>query len=122
MQPGATLILIAPLPSPRRPRYPPGHPLAWLEEAGDSEGEELPEERRRELLQLGFPDDGYDYLRHMRTLGRGGASLEGLAGSQPAGEASAGKPGGRGRVRRSGGVCAARRFAPCSLVSACPSS
>ncbi|EFJ39629.1 hypothetical protein VOLCADRAFT_100746 [Volvox carteri f. nagariensis] len=31
----------------------------------------LSEERRRELLALGFPDDGYDYLRHLRDLGRG---------------------------------------------------
>ncbi|GIL81302.1 hypothetical protein Vretifemale_10341, partial [Volvox reticuliferus] len=31
----------------------------------------LSEERRRELLSLGFPDDGYDYLKHMRDLGRG---------------------------------------------------
>ncbi|GLI61074.1 hypothetical protein VaNZ11_003339, partial [Volvox africanus] len=31
----------------------------------------LSEERRRELLALGFPDDGYDYLKHMRDLGRG---------------------------------------------------
>ncbi len=31
----------------------------------------MTEERRRELLALGFPDDGYDYLLHMRDLGRG---------------------------------------------------
>ncbi|KXZ50913.1 hypothetical protein GPECTOR_14g16 [Gonium pectorale] len=31
----------------------------------------MTEERRRELLSLGFPDDGYDYLRHLRDLGRG---------------------------------------------------
>jgi protein LTV1 len=29
----------------------------------------LSEARRRELLDLGFPDDGYDYLAHLRTIG-----------------------------------------------------
>lgn len=29
----------------------------------------LSETRRRELLDLGFPDDGYDYLAHLRTIG-----------------------------------------------------
>lgn len=57
-------------------RYPPGHPLAWLE-SGPESGSELSDERRRELLELGFPDDGYDYLQHMRTLGHGSAALEG---------------------------------------------
>ena len=58
-------------------RYPPGHPLAWLEEEhlkGD-----ISNERRKELIELGFPDDGYDYLKHVRTLGIGAGSLEGLA-------------------------------------------
>ena len=27
---------------------------------------QLPEERRRELVSLGFPDDGYDYLKHLK--------------------------------------------------------
>lgn len=67
-------------------RYPPGHPLAWLE--AEEAQEAIPEGRRRELVELGFPDDGYDYLRHVRTLGRGGSSLETLQGgaqpSQPA--------------------------------------
>lgn len=57
-------------------RYPPGHPLAWLE--AEQSQEAMTEERRRELVEFGFPDDGYDYLRHMRTLGHGAASLEGL--------------------------------------------
>lgn len=38
----------------------------------------MSEERRRELVEMGFPDDGYDYLKHMRAPGRGGrANLEG---------------------------------------------
>ena len=58
-------------------RYPPGHPLAWLEE--DESVEEMSGTRRRELIDLGFPDDGYDYLKHLRTLGRGAATLEGMS-------------------------------------------
>lgn len=61
-------------------RYPPGHPLAWIEDQ-ELQGE-MTDERRRELVELGFPDDGYDYLRHVRTLGVGAGSLEGLAGKQ----------------------------------------
>lgn len=39
----------------------------------------MTEERRRELIEMGFPDDGYDYLKHMRAPGRGGrANLEGM--------------------------------------------
>ncbi|XP_057437090.1 uncharacterized protein LOC130729372 isoform X2 [Lotus japonicus] len=34
-----------------------------------SEGEgSLPEDVRREILELGFPDDGYNYLNHMREI------------------------------------------------------
>lgn len=73
-------------------RYPPGHPLAWLEDE-ERQGE-MSDERRKELIELGFPDDGYDYLRHVRTLGRGAGSLEGIAqeagASTPAG--AAGEP------------------------------
>ena len=45
-------------------RYPVGHPLAWLQ--GDEDQKPLPEERRKEIVSLGFPDDGYDYLQHVR--------------------------------------------------------
>ena len=31
----------------------------------------LPDHVRKELLELGFPDDGYDYSRHLRVIGRG---------------------------------------------------
>ena len=59
-------------------------PLAWLAaEEGPPAG--LPAERRRELLELGFPDDGYDYGKHMRApggLAQGDTSLEGA----PAGD------------------------------------
>lgn len=49
----------------------------WAREHEDA-GYEMHEERRRELLLLGFPDDGYDYLRHMRDLGRGRARVSTL--------------------------------------------
>ena len=29
----------------------------------------LPEHVRLELIELGFPDDGYDYMQHMRKIG-----------------------------------------------------
>lgn len=44
-------------------RYPEGHPLAWLNEEAQPS---ISEERRQEIVRLGFPDDGYDYLQHMR--------------------------------------------------------
>ena len=39
--------------------------------------------RRRELLELGFPDDGYDYLKHMKEAGGGGASVRVAATRKP---------------------------------------
>ncbi|PSC71647.1 LTV1-like protein isoform A [Micractinium conductrix] len=81
-------------------RYPPGHPLAWLQE--EQASAPMSEERRRELIELGFPDDGYDYLKHTRVLGRGVASLEGMpaaaaivaaAAAAAAAEAEAAAPG-----------------------------
>ncbi|KAG5246441.1 LTV1 protein [Salix suchowensis] len=35
---------------------------------GESSSEPLPEDVRREVLELGFPDDGYNYLLHMREI------------------------------------------------------
>ncbi|KAL2610403.1 hypothetical protein R1flu_028976 [Riccia fluitans] len=32
----------------------------------------IAEEKRRELIELGFPDDGYDYLQHLRKIGTPG--------------------------------------------------
>lgn len=45
-------------------RYPAGHPLEWLNE--ESSAASLSEACRQEIIRLGFPDDGYDYLQHMR--------------------------------------------------------
>ncbi|KAK7314540.1 hypothetical protein VNO77_33066 [Canavalia gladiata] len=36
-------------------------------------GGPLPEEVRREILELGFPDDGYNYLTHLREIKNTGA-------------------------------------------------
>lgn len=83
-------------------RYPPGHPLAWLEEEAEPE---MSEARRRELLELGFPDDGYDYLRHMRTMGVGGASLEGVGGEAAGRGAAAPEPAAAAGARGGGGRC-----------------
>lgn len=44
--------------------HPADHPLAWLQT--DSDQPPLSEARRREIVSLGFPDDGYDYLKHIR--------------------------------------------------------
>lgn len=48
--PSSHLPLDVPLPAPR---FPPGHPLAWLEE--EEAAAPMSEERRRELIELGFP-------------------------------------------------------------------
>lgn len=45
----------------------------WFQDEVD----DISDERRKELIELGFPDDGYDYLKHLRVLGKGQASLEG---------------------------------------------
>jgi len=41
---------------------------------GGGSGGRLLDARRLELLSLGFPDDGYDYLKHMRVVGGGGGA------------------------------------------------
>lgn len=53
--------------APRAPYMP-----RWFQDEVD----DISEDRRKELIELGFPDDGYDYLKHMRVLGKGQASLE----------------------------------------------
>jgi hypothetical protein len=74
---GSSVSCTSWLPGPKRPHQahtPAGHPLAWLdlEQAPES----ISEERRRELIELGFPDDGYDYLKHLRTVSHGSARME----------------------------------------------
>jgi protein LTV1 len=59
--------------APRDPRLLYQHFFGGAE---DSDSQPLAEDRRRENLEYGFPDDGYDYLRHLRVIGRGQASME----------------------------------------------
>lgn len=35
----------------------------------------LPEPVRREILELGLPDDGYDYTKHLRVIGQPGTGI-----------------------------------------------
>lgn len=39
-------------------------------------GEEPTEEERKLIVSMGLPDDGYNYLQHMRALGKKQAHLE----------------------------------------------
>ena len=54
----------------QRFRQKQGHPLEWLmEERGLLKKENtLDEKKRHELIELGFDDDGYDYMQHLKTL------------------------------------------------------
>ncbi len=65
--------------------YAHGHDSYYGESADDSSAP-MSEARRREQLEYGFPDDGYDYMRHLRTLGQGRANLDGLKQAQQAQE------------------------------------
>ena len=40
----------------------------------------MSEQRRQELIEMGFPDDGYDYLKHMRAGSRAAAGAAELVG------------------------------------------
>lgn len=51
--------------------------LPYIPRWFQDEVDDISENRRKELIELGFPDDGYDYLKHLRVLGKGQASLEG---------------------------------------------
>lgn len=65
---------------------------------GYDDGEEMTEERRRELIALGFPDDGYDYLRHMRDLGKGRQLAARVSGDGTGGMGGIGGGGWMGRA------------------------
>lgn len=43
----------------------------------------LPDHIRVELVELGFPDDGYDYLQHMRKIGTAGVGAAFVPTSRP---------------------------------------
>lgn len=78
---GKSVSESAPQKETAGPRYPPGHPLAWL----NHQVEDMGEDKRKEIIELGLPDDGYDYTKHLRTVGQGRARLEALpsTSSQP---------------------------------------
>ncbi|CAD7701346.1 unnamed protein product [Ostreobium quekettii] len=65
--------------------------------AFDGQDGAMSEERRREIVRLGLPDDGYDYLRHLRVPGVGRGGLEAIPEERDAG-------GGEARKGRLGGV------------------
>lgn len=44
-------------------------------------------EKRKEMLLMGLPDDGYDYLRHLKAIATGGEAAS--VGKQDAGLSSA---------------------------------
>lgn len=44
-------------------------------------------EKRKEMLLMGLPDDGYDYLRHLKAIATGGETAS--VGKQDAGLSSA---------------------------------
>ena len=50
------------------PLHSPGSYTAYGSVYDDG-GYTMTQARRAELLSLGFPDDGYDYLRHVKDLG-----------------------------------------------------
>ena len=35
----------------------------------EDQGYELSDEQRKEIVDMGLPDDGYNYLRHLKALG-----------------------------------------------------
>jgi hypothetical protein len=43
------------------------HPIAFLYE--NEEDQVQSEEQRQEIISMGLPDDGYNYLKHMRAPG-----------------------------------------------------
>ncbi|WOL09583.1 hypothetical protein Cni_G18336 [Canna indica] len=47
-------------------------PLAAAASSRSSRGDHLPDHVRREILALGLPDDGYNYLLHMREIKNAG--------------------------------------------------
>jgi hypothetical protein len=53
---------------------PTHHQRCFCRGLYEDQAYELTGEQRREIRELGFPDDGYNYLRHVRDLGAGAAA------------------------------------------------
>eukprot|EP00890_Picochlorum_soloecismus_P004879 jgi/Picsp_1/5392/NSC_02752-R1_protein ltv1 homolog len=91
-----------------RERY--GNPLSWLKEeegvwgGGQVGTSGIDESRRQELIELGFDDDGYDYLKHLRTLGRGHARMEVLQEDRDNGDDDGGGGGGGAQEEKEGKI------------------
>jgi hypothetical protein len=45
----------------------------------------LPDEKRKEIVELGLPDDGYDYLQHIKDRPKRGSHAEDMT-TMPEGE------------------------------------
>ena len=52
-----------------------GRPLDFLQFAPEDVSYDLPDSKRKEIVELGLPDDGYDYLQHLVDPAATGASL-----------------------------------------------
>ena len=60
-------------------RWPSGHPLSFLEQ--EVARTDLTDAQRKEIVDLGLPDDGYDYLQHLRDPRAGPATAPELSAS-----------------------------------------
>lgn len=52
---------------PKKDKYKSTHPIPHGSNNGQGQGP-LPDHIRKEIIELGFPDDGYNYLMHMREI------------------------------------------------------
>ena len=59
--------------------YPTGHPLSFFQYEPASD---LTEEQRQEMVDLGLPDDGYDYLKHLRDVAGSGKAEPSSEGAE----------------------------------------
>jgi len=52
---------------PKKDKYKSTHPKPYGSNNGQGQGP-LPDHIRKEIIELGFPDDGYNYLTHLREI------------------------------------------------------
>lgn len=53
-----------------------GKPSDFLHFAPEEISWDLPDSKRKEILELGLPDDGYDYLQHLKDPAATGAPVD----------------------------------------------
>lgn len=58
---------VEPNVKPKKDKYKGTHPKPYESNNGQGQGP-LPDNIRKEIIELGFPDDGYNYLTHMREI------------------------------------------------------